>query len=145
MSLSDTLTTILSGTGLVSLVGAATVFFRTRKLMQQRDKITEASVIEQLSGTVGDFAEGVRRDAQAQIDDTRRWARQQIDAAVDRAERAEARAVKAERAATEAQIASMQASASMRRLTTAILSPYATIDGLRTMVAPDGPAVNGRG
>ena len=137
----DILSTILSGTGVVSIIGAITVFVRTR----QQGKLVEANVIEQLGGTVGDFAAAVRKDAQQQIDDTRRWAQQQIEAATRRAENAEARAVSAERAATEAQISSMQASATVRRLTSAILSPYATIEGLRAMVAPEGPVVNGRG
>jgi hypothetical protein len=140
MTVSDILTTVLSGTSIASIIGAIAVVIRTR----QQGKTVEADVMERLSGTVGDFAESVRRDAQAQIDETRRWAKQQIEIATERAERAEGRAVAAVRAATEAQIASMQASASMRRLTGAILSPYATIEGLRAMVSPDGPMVNGK-
>lgn len=141
MSVSDILTAVLSGTSIASIVGAIAVVIKTR----QQGKTVEADVIERLSGTVGDFAENVRRDAQAQMDETRRWAKQQIEAAVERAERAETRAVSAERSATEAQINAMQASATVRRLTSAILSPYATIEGLRSMVDVGAPGANGKG
>lgn len=142
---SDTASTILSGTGLVSLLGAVTVFIRTLRITRQRGQVVEADVIERLSGTVGGFAEDVRRDAQNAIDSIRRDAERQIEWATRRAEDAERRAVTAERAATEAQISSMQSAATVRRLTLAITSPYASLEGLRAMVAPDGPAVNGRG
>lgn len=141
MGFSDTLATILSGTSIVSILGAIAVIIRTR----QQGKVSEADVIESLSGTVGGFAEGVRRDAQTAIEDIRRGAERQIEWAGRRAEDAERRAVTAERAATEAQINAMQSAATVRRLTNAILSPYATIEGLRAMVAPDSPVTNGRG
>lgn len=141
MSLPDILTTALSGTSIASIIGAIAVIIRTR----QQGKASEADVIERLSGTVGDFAESVRRDAQASIDGIRRDAENRIEWSSRRAEDAERRAVQAERAAIEAQNSSMQSAATVRRLTNAILSPYATIDGLRAMVIPDGPAVNGRG
>jgi len=131
---SDTVSAVLSGTGIATLVGAVAVFVRTIRITRQQGQIVEADVIERLSGTVGNFAEDVRRDALRQIE----WA-------THRAEDAERRAVSAERAATEAQISSMQSAATVRRLTNAILSPYATIEGLRSMVAPEGPIVNGRG
>jgi hypothetical protein len=143
MALSDTLATVLSGTSIASILGAVAVVIRTR---QQR-RVSESDVVRRLSGTVGDLAEDVRRDARETIEDIRRSAERQIEWAGRRAEDAERRAVGAERSATEAQINAMQSAATVRRLTTAILSPYATIEGLRAMIAPEsgGSPVNGKG
>lgn len=145
---SDAVSAVLGGSGLVGIIGAVVLFVRTR----QQGKLVEANVIKSLGTTVGDFAEDVRRDAQITIDAIRRDAQAQIeyatrraDRAEERAERAEARAVTAERSAIESATSAMQANASMRRLTLAITSPYASLEGLRAMVAPDGPMVNGKG
>lgn len=140
MALSDTLATVLSASGLVSILGAVTVFIRTR----QQGKVVEANVIRQLGGTVGDFAEDVRRDAQQAIDAIRRDAERQIEHAYRRAEDAEGRAVKAERAAVEAQISAMEATATIRRVTSAVHSPYVTIEGLKAML-PIKAGANGIG
>ena len=159
---SDTISAVLSGTGLATLVGAITIYMRTRGQLRQQNKIVEAGVIERLGSTVGDFAEDVRRDAQATIDLIRRDAQAtidlirrdaqaQIEQAVRRAETAEGRATRAEErssaawdAALAAKRESMEANASVRRLTAAIHSPYASIEGLRAM-APIGGSTNGKG
>lgn len=149
--MSDLITALLGGSGIVGFIGAVTVFYRTRRLMAQQDQVTDATVIERLSGTVGGIAEDVRRNAQETIDLIRRDAQTQIDRAAlraekaeERAEKAERRAVEAERAAVEAQIKSMDAAAVVRRLTNAVHSQYATIEGLRAMLPVDGTTVNGR-
>lgn len=129
----DVINTLLGGTGLASVIGAAVMFYRTR----QQGRTTEANVLGSLAGTATQFAESVRRDAQAVIEDVRRDAERQIESAVRRAERAEARTVTAERAAVEANISAMENAAAVRRMTNAILSPYASLEGLRAMVAPE--------
>lgn|SRR3982750_1142003 len=141
MPWSDTVGTVLSGTGVASLIGAVVMIIRTR----QQGRVVEANVIERLSSTVGDFAEDVRRDAKLTIDEIRRDAKEQIERATDRAERAEARAVAAERSAMQSQLSSMEAAATVRRLTLAITSPYASLEGLRAMVESGGSAINGKG
>src|SRR3954471_22358189 len=95
MALSDTLATVLSGTSIASILGAVAVVIRTR---QQR-RVSESDVVRRLSGTVGDLAEDVRRDARETIEDIRRSAERQIEWAGRRAEDAERRAVSAERSA----------------------------------------------
>lgn len=148
---SDTISAVLSGTGLATLIGAITIYTRTKGQLKQQNKVVEAGVIERLGSTVGDFAEDVRRDAQATIDLIRRDAQAQIEQAVRRAETAEGRATRAEErasaawdAALAAKRESMEANASVRRLTAAIHSPYASIEGLRAM-APIGGSTNGKG
>lgn len=134
--LPDIVSLLLNGTGLVSIIGAVAMFIRTR----QRGKLIEANVIERLGGTVGDFAESVRRDAQATIDSIRQDARIQIDASAARADAAEARAGRAEERASAAWNAVLDIKrellnerAAHRSLVSAIWSPYATLDGLKAM------------
>lgn len=149
---SDTISALLSASGLATLLGAVTIYMRTRGQLRQQNKVVEAGVIERLGSTVGDFAEDVRRDAQASIDLIRRDAQNQIDQSVRRAEIAETRAARAEErasaawdAALAAKRESMEANAAVRRLTAAIHSPYASIEGLRAMAPLGGPAANGKG
>jgi len=147
MALSDTVSTIIGGGGLVALVGAATIFIRT---LQQRGQI-KADVLDSLSGTAAEIAESARLNAEKMIDLVRRDATNQIERAVSRAEAAEDRAVRAERSAGEAWDAAasarreaMDSAAAVRRMTNAILSPYASLEGLRAMVTPESGANGAR-
>lgn len=131
---------LLGGTTLASLAGAAIALYRTR----QQGKIVEADVVKRLTGSAATFAESVRLDAQAQINDIRREAQTQIDRSAARAEAAEDEARSAQRSAGQAwdQAASarrdaMDSAAAVRRMTNAIQSPYATLEGLRAMVSPE--------
>lgn len=135
---SDVISAVLGSTGLVGIAGTAIMVYRTR----QQGRLVEANVMDRLAGTATTFAESVRRDAMATIEDIRRDAERQIEHATRRAERAENRAVTAERAAVEANIAALESSAAVRRMTNAILSPYASLEGLRAMVTPE-PGTNG--
>lgn len=140
MAMSDAITAVLGAGGLVSMATGLVMIIKT---LQQR-RVIKADVLDSLASTSTEWAESVRRDAQQQIDDARRYAQQQIEYATQRAENAERRAVEAERSALAAEIKAMEASATVRRLTSAVHSPYATIEGIRTMLPIDGPAVNGR-
>jgi hypothetical protein len=112
-------TAFVSGAGVVTLV----------KGWYER-KPTQARTIDQLSDTA---IEQVRQavldagEARAAARDARR-----------EAEEARREANAARREAVEARIETMNAAASMRRLVSAILDPYMTIEELRKMVQQPG-------
>lgn len=98
-------------------------------------KVREATAADKLSDSALDLVRQARDDAKSAWTEARS-ARQDADDA--RRDASEAR-----REATEARREAMSAVASMRRITTAILSPYATLEGLRAMVSDPPPSSNG--
>lgn len=134
----STLAVALLGGGVVGafVSGAVEVIktFANRKLTQATAEEKQAATVEHLSDTA---LEQVRQALAAvkEARDEARGARVEADEA--RREASEAR-----REATDARREAMVAVARMRQLTTAILSPYASIEGLRAMVA-DPPSQNG--
>lgn len=97
-------------------------------------QVTAATAADRLSDSALDLVRQARDDAQAAWGEAR-TARQDADSA--RRDASEAR-----REATEARREAMDMARDMRRIRTAILSPYATLDGLRAMVS-DPPSSNG--
>lgn len=120
-----------SGIGAAFLWGFAEVVktIANRKL---RD-VTAADKLSDSALAMVERASTDAREARAEATQARR------DADDARREASEAR-----REATEARREAMVAVANMRRITTAILSPYASLEGLRAMVS-DPPSSNGNG
>lgn len=147
MALSDAISATLGVGGLGALVTGIVMVIKT---LQQR-RVIKADVLDSLSDTAANLAETARLHAERQINSIRLDAERQIDRAVSRAQTAEDRAARAEEraaaawdAALAAKRESMEANASVRRLTAAIHSPYASVEGLRAM-APLGGSTNGKG
>lgn len=101
-----------------------------------RRKVTQATAADQLSDSALALVRQAGEDAKAARDEARQ-ARQDADSA--RRDASEAR-----REATDARREAMTAVANMRRIVTAIQSPYASLEGLRAMVT-DPPSSNGNG
>lgn len=97
-------------------------------------KIRDATAADKLSDSALALVQQAGKDAKEARDEANQ-ARRDADEA--RREASEAR-----REATEARRDAMTAVANMRRLTSAILSPYASLEGLRAMVS-DPPSSNG--
>jgi hypothetical protein len=121
------------------------------KAVLQR-KTTNADAAAKLAQSANSIIETVRNDAERSIEaageqvkiaraelvQAREESRKEVNQA--RMEAAEARreAAQAQREATEARRSSDESLYLMRRLTAAILSPYATIEQLREMVSVNG-------
>jgi len=115
---------------LVSGVGVS----RVLDSIWNRHKI-RVDAVDRLSDTTQDLVEAIRKDAREQMELAR------LDVTAARRDALEARneASAARAEATAARREAMEAVATVRRLTLAILSPYATLEGLRDMVnGPNG-------
>lgn len=115
-------------------------------------KIVQATAADQLADSAVAIIQAVRADAQQAIAQARTNASETMaqaaaDVSASRRDADEARrdAAEARREATAARREAMEASASMRRLTTEIMSPTASIERLRLLVEPGGHSdLNGR-
>lgn len=113
-------------------------------------KVIQASAADQLADSALAMIQAARNDAEKAISQARAYAadvmgQAALDVSASRRDADEARrdAAEARREATAARKEAMDATATMRRLTTEILSPYATLDRLRALVS-DSTELNGR-
>jgi len=115
-------------------------------------KVVQATAADRIADSALAMIEAARADAERSIAQARAYASDVIaqaaqDVAAARRDTDEARrdAAEARREATAARKEAMDASASMRRLTTEIMSPYASLDRLRALVGDGGTTeMNGR-
>ena len=119
--------------GAVALIKAIAWLIANRGITKANAEQIRAAAAEQISGTAADLVRQIRDDAHAEI--TR--ARVEVTEAKNEAVEARREASDARREAVEARREAMDISRDFRRLKTAILSPYATLDQLREMVGGD--------
>jgi uncharacterized protein (DUF3084 family) len=128
---------ILGGTFGGAAIGGIVEVVKTianRKVRDAAATVEQATAADRLSDSALEFMRQAGEDAKEARNEANQARRDADDARRDASE--------ARREATEARRDAMTAVANMRRLTSAILSPYATLEGLRAMVS-DPPSSNG--
>jgi len=122
------------GGGVLGAIVVLARLYANRGIVKATTEQLKAAAADRLSDTAAEMVRQIREDARAEI----ARARVEVTQARDEAVQARQEASEARREATEARREAMDANREFRRLKTAILSPYATVERLRELVGDPG-------
>ncbi len=122
------------GAAIVATIAVLARLFANRRIVQATATQLRAAAADQLSDIAADMVRQIRQDAHDEIS----RARQDATEARNEAIQARREANDARREANDARREAQDATREFRRLKTAILSPYATLDKLRELVGDAG-------